>query len=122
MRTRNTVIASSTAGIAGLGLAFWGLSTGDPLVVQGELMGGGPVTFPSVVPFVAVAAAVALAIVALLLPLLRTRDHEAPLANTAAANAPLIVSGDRDEVTFVWGESRGSTQRRGTQRPALTRA
>lgn len=125
MNGRPTGIAAIATGIMGAGLAAFGvvgLVTGPGLVVQGTLIGDSPVVFPSLVPVVAIAAGVVAVVVALLLPATRGRRPEAPLVTQAAANAPLIVARNGDDVTFVWGESRVASRRRGTPRAALTRA
>ncbi|MGO2112521.1 MAG: hypothetical protein ACTH31_13005, partial [Pseudoclavibacter sp.] len=100
---------SAVTATAGLGLGLWGALTIDPLVATGGLMSSDPLMVPNLAPLIAIIAAVVLEIVALLVPMLRTRTRPARVADAAANKTPLIVSQEADEVTFVWGEPKGGS-------------
>src|SRR5690606_11494215 len=110
MRTRTATALSATAAVTGLAAGLWGLSTIDPLVMSGGFTGGGPVVAPDLMPLIAIVAAVVLEIVALPVPLLRTRQQPPRVADVAQPATPLIVTEDANEITFIWGEPR-STER-----------
>lgn len=125
MSSRNSIIASISTGVMGAALTAVGimpLVAGDALVLRGSLGAGDRIEFPSLVPLLAVIVGVVLLVVGALVFMLRGRRGEVPLATRAAANAPLIVAREGDDVTFIWADSRGASRRRGTPRAALTHA
>lgn len=114
MRRFRTIHLPIGLAVVGLGVAvlgvwqLWGSSIGPDA--------GQTISMSSMGPIVEVTVGAVLCAVALLLTIIRPRERAHTAAVATAGQAPLIVSREGDEVTFIWGDAGRRARSRGTSR------